>query len=51
MDNKDKLIEDIKNLIKFYDGLGQINPQLAVYVARLHEELDKLTKEKNENNE
>jgi len=47
MDNNQKLIEDIKNLIKFYEGLGQTNPQLATYVGKLHEELAKLTNEQN----
>lgn len=45
MHNNEKLIEDIKNLIKFYEGLGQTNPQLANYVGKLHEELAKLTNE------
>lgn len=48
MDSNEKLIFDIKNLIKFYEGLGQTNPQLATYVSKLHEELNKLTNEQNE---
>jgi hypothetical protein len=50
MDGNEKLIEDIKNLIKFYEGLGQTNTQLATYVSKLHEELAKLTNEQNETN-
>lgn len=45
MDSNEKVIEDIKNLIKFYEGLGQTNHQLATYVSKLHEELAKLTNE------
>lgn len=48
MNGNEKLIEDIKNLIKFYEGIGQTNPQLATYVSKLHEELDKLTNEQKE---
>jgi hypothetical protein len=48
MGGDDKLIEDIKKLIIFYEGLGQTNPQLATYVSKLHEELDKLTNEQKE---
>lgn len=48
MSDNEKLIEDIKNLIKFYEGIGQTNPQLATYVSKLHEELDKLTNEQKE---
>lgn len=48
MHNNEKLIEDIKNLIKFYGELGQTNPQLANYVGKLHEELAKLTNEEKE---
>jgi len=51
VDSNERLIEDIRNLIKFYEGLGQSNPQLIVYVAKLYEELDKLTNDKNNNNE
>ena len=30
MDENDKMITDIQNLIKFYEGLGESNPQLKV---------------------
>jgi hypothetical protein len=51
MDENDKMINDIQNLIKFYEGLGESNSQLKVYVNRLHEELDKLIQEKNNKDE
>lgn len=51
MDENDKMITDIQNLIKFYEGLGESNPQLKVYVNRLHEELGKLILEKNNKDE
>ena len=38
-------IQDIKNLIKFYEGLGESNPHLNVYVNKLHEQLNKLINE------
>ena len=51
MNSNEKLIEDIKNLIKFYEGIGQSNPQLNTYIAKLYQELDKLTQEENSKNE
>jgi geranylgeranyl pyrophosphate synthase len=45
MDSNEKLIEDIKNLIKFYEGLGQTNHQLETYIKKLYQELDKLSEE------
>jgi serine/threonine-protein kinase RIO1 len=47
MHSNEKLIEDIKNLIKFYEGIGQSNPQLETYINKLYQELDKLTQEEN----
>jgi len=49
MHNNEKLIEDIRNLIKFYEGIGTSNPQLNTYVAKLYQELDKLIKEEEGN--
>ena len=51
MNSNEKLIADIKNLIKFYEGIGQSNPQLNTYIAKLYQELDKLTQEENSKNE
>jgi serine/threonine-protein kinase RIO1 len=51
MHSNEKLIEDIKNLIKFYEGIGQSNPQLETYIKKLYQELDKLTQEENNKNE
>ncbi len=48
MDSNEKLIQDITNLIKFYEGLGQTNPQLEVYLNKLYDELNKLKNETNE---
>lgn len=48
MDSNERLIEDIRNLIKFYEGLGQTNPQLSVYISKLYEELDRLLNEQKE---
>lgn len=47
MDSNERLIEDIKNLIKFYEGLSQTTPQLELYVKKLHQQLDELTNEQN----
>lgn len=47
MDSNDKLILDIKNLIKFYDGLGETNNQIENYLNKLHLELERLTNEQN----
>lgn len=51
MDNNEKMIQDIKNLIKFYEGIGASNPQLNNYISKLHQELDKLNQEKKYKNE
>ncbi len=48
MDSNEKLIQEITNLIKFYEGLGQTNPQLETYVKKLYEELNKLKTQTNE---
>ena len=48
MNSNEKQIEDIRNLIKFYEGLGQNNPQLLVYISKLYEELDRLLNEQKE---
>jgi hypothetical protein len=48
MENNEKLIQDITNLIKFYEGIGQTNPQLETYVKKLYEELHKLKTQTNE---
>jgi hypothetical protein len=48
MNSNEKQIEDIRNLIKFYEGLGQTNPQLSVYISKLYEELDRLLNEQKE---
>ena len=45
MDSEDRLIEDIKNLIKFYEGIPQRTPQLDLYIKKLHQKLDELTNE------
>jgi hypothetical protein len=47
MSDNEKQIQDIINLIKFYEGLGQTNPQLSVYISKLHEELDRLLNDNN----
>ena len=47
MESNDKLILDIKNLIKLYDGLGETNNQIENYLNKLHLELERLTNEQN----
>lgn len=47
MDSNEKLIEDIKKLIKFYEGIPQTTPQLELYIRKLHQQLDELTNEEN----
>jgi hypothetical protein len=47
MDSNERLIEDIKKLIKFYEGIPQSTPQLELYVKKLHQQLDELTNEQN----
>lgn len=43
MDTNERLINDIKKLIEFYERLGETNPQITNYVNQLHKELDVLT--------
>jgi hypothetical protein len=47
MSGNERLIEDIKKLIKFYEGLSQTTPQLELYVKKLHQQLDELINEEN----
>jgi hypothetical protein len=47
VDSNDRLIEDIKKLIKFYEGIPQRTPQLELYIKKLHQQLDELTSEEN----
>jgi hypothetical protein len=42
MTTDEKLIIDIKNLIKFYEGIGQSNPQLDTYIKKLYKQLEEL---------
>lgn len=42
MTTDEKLILDIKNLIKFYEGIGQSNPQLDTYIKKLYKQLEEL---------
>jgi len=42
MTTDEKLIIDIKNLIKFYEGIGQSNPQLDTYIKKLYKQLGEL---------
>jgi len=43
MDTNERLINDIKKLIEFYEKLGETNPQITNYLNQLHKELDTLT--------
>lgn len=42
MTGDDKLIHDIENLIKFYEGLSESNPQLKTYLNKLYQQLNDL---------
>jgi hypothetical protein len=42
MGSNDRLIEDIKKLIKFYEGIPQTTPQLDIYIKKLHQQLAEL---------
>ncbi len=44
--NEEKIIKDIKQMIAFYENMGQSNPHLDIYLNKLREELKRLT-EKN----
>lgn len=41
-EQNERLIKDIKNLISFYEKLGETNPKIEQYVSQLHIELDNL---------
>jgi len=49
MTTDEKLIFDIKNLIKFYEGIGQTNPQLKTYIKQLYKQLGELENKTNLN--
>ncbi len=43
MDANERLINDIKRLIEFYEKLDETNPQIKNYLNQLHIQLDELT--------
>jgi uncharacterized protein YqeY len=47
MASNDRLIEDIKKLIKFYEGIPQTTPQLDIYIKKLHQQLAELNNGEN----
>jgi hypothetical protein len=47
MGGDDRLIEDIKKLIKFYEGIPQTTPQLEIYIKKLHQQLAELNNGEN----
>ncbi len=46
--DEERIIKDIKQMIEFYENMGQSNKHLDVYLNKLREELKRLT-EKNPN--